>query len=249
MSRRTLPIAILLAAATLAGARAPVLSGPPMICGEIQVDSEYKPSIEKLLSTGQDPIGHSLAALSASPDYFSHMEIVRLLCLKQRGQSDEIVRRLMQRVVDGEAVGKVGSNEWLDLAYAVGCLNQLGDIEHTKGKSAPGEREGIPGYWYILHAISLADKESRGPAGPLHFAAALMTHPVMFNGENKSKAEDLYRFHMREAVRAMTPGSLLERNLQANLTSYQGAIERAKSELAAEHAAEHVAGTPVTAKK
>lgn len=249
MTRTTLGLsaATMIAAASLAGAWAPSSSGPPMICGQIEVDPAYKPSIEKLPTSGQDPVGFSLAALSASPDYFSHMEIVRRLCVNQRDKGDQIIHRLMQRVVDGEAVGKVGSNEWLDLAYAVGCLNQLGDIERVKGQNAPGEREGIPGYWYILHAISLSGKESRGPAGPLHFAAALMTHPLMFNGENKATVERLYRFHMREAVRAMPPGSLLEKNMQANLTSHQGAIELARKELAEER--DTTSDAPISSKK
>jgi hypothetical protein len=244
---RVLSAAAVLTAAALAGAWAPSSSGPPMICNPIEVDSEYKPSLGKLPTSGPDPIGPSLAALSASPDYFSHMEIVRRLCVNQRDKGDQIIHRLMQRVVDGEAVGKIGSNEWLDLAYAVGCLNQLGDIERVKGQSAPGEREGIPGYWYILHAISLSGKESRGPAGPLHFAAALMTHPLMVNGENKATVERLYRFHMREAVRAMPPGSLLEKNMQANLTSYQGAIELAREELAEDR--DTKADAPISSKK
>ncbi|MFO0836046.1 MAG: hypothetical protein U0638_13830 [Phycisphaerales bacterium] len=224
-----------LTAAAFAGAWAPARSGPPMVCSEVQVDSEYRSSIEKLPTTGDDPIGHSLAALSGSPDFFSHMEIVRRLCLNQRGQSEQIIHRLMQRVVDGEAVGKVGSNEWLDLAYAVGCLNQLGEIERVKGRIAPGERDGIPGYWYMLRAIKLESKESRGSASTLHFAAALLTHPVMVSDEkNLARVDERYRFHMREAVRGMSPGSLLEKNMQSNLTSYQGAIERARKELAAE---------------
>lgn len=244
---RVLSAATILAAAALAGAWAPARSGPPMVCGQIEVDSEHKPSIEKLPTSGDDPVGFSLAALSASPDYFSHMEIVRRLCVNQRDKSEQIIHRLMQRVVDGEAIGKVGSNEWLDLAYAVGCLNQLGDIERVKGQSAPGEREGIPGYWYMLHAISLASKESRGPAGPLHFAAALMTHPLMASGENKAAVERLYRFHMREAVRAMPPGSLLEKNMRANLTSHEGAIELARKELEKER--DTKADAPISSKK
>ncbi|MCC6970101.1 MAG: hypothetical protein IT434_07740 [Phycisphaerales bacterium] len=234
-STRVLSAAALLTAAAFAGAWAPSRSGPPMVCNEVQVDSEHQSSIEKLPITGADPIGHSLAALSASPDFFSHMEIVRRLCMNQQGHSDEVIHRLMQRVVDGEAVGKVGSNEWLDLAYAVGCFNQLGETEFKKGQSAPGERDGIPGYWYMLRAINLESKESRGSASTLHFAAALLTHPIMASDEQRrAEVDERYRFHLREAVRGMSPGSLLEKNMQANLTSYQGAIERARKELAAE---------------
>ena len=234
-STRVLSAAALLTAAAFAGAWAPIRSGPPMVCNEVQVDSEHRTSIEKLPTSGADPIGHSLAALSASPDYFSHMEIVPRLCLNQRGQSEQIIHRLMQRVVDGEAVGKVGSNEWLDLAYAVGCINQLGETEFKKGQSAPGERDGSPGYWYMLRAINLESKESRGSASTLHFAAALLTHPIMVSDEkSRAQVDERYRFHMREAVRGMSPGSLLEKNMQSNLTSYQGAIERARKELAAE---------------
>lgn len=244
-SARVLSAAAVLTAAALASAWAPLVSGPPMVCNEVLVDAEYKSTIEKLPTSGSDPVGHSLAALAASPDFFSHMEIVRRLCMNQRDKGDEIIHRLMQRVVDGEAVGKIGSNEWLDLAYAIGCFNQLGEIERKKGQSAPGEREGIPGYWYMLRALNLEKQEQRGSAATLHFAAALMTHPVMVSGENKAKVDALYRFHMREAVRGMSPGSLLEKNMQANLTSYEGAIERARKELAAENQG----GTPTTTKK
>lgn len=232
---RALSAAAVLTAAAFAGAWAPLVSGPPMVCSEIMVDSEFKPSIEKLPASGNDPIGHSLAALSASPDSLSHMEIVRRLCMNQREHGREILHRLMQRVVDGEATGKVGSNEWLDLAYAVGCLDQLGDIERVKGRTTPGEREGIPGYWYMLRAIDLGSKEGRGSAGTLHFAAALLTHPLMVGDEKRRvKVDELYRFHLREAVRGTAPGSLLEKNMQSNLTSYDGALDRARKELAGE---------------
>ncbi|MCG3124669.1 MAG: hypothetical protein GIKADHBN_03144 [Phycisphaerales bacterium] len=227
---------------------ASVLLGPPMICHEILIGkarslpwdggrggSSSSYNIEKLPS-------EAAALLAAEPSAIVRMETLRRAAVYlSHDESDrahalawEFIGRRAGAVLSGEASGKIDPQAWFDVAYFIGCLNQVG-----LGKIVTlGEADGIPGYRFMLKAIEEAEKSqlNAGMLAQMHFGAAVMSHPAMRHKNYQyaiGTVNDVYDRHVLAALKSSKDDQLLETNLSAHLRNFGSSIDDVRKVAAA----------------
>ena len=220
-----------LIAATFAASLAGGL-GPPMICNEIDCGRVVNLPNDKPGKGEAAKIIASLPAfLTEERSILAHMEALRRASIVIQGDADANVRllaALAYRTLNAEAADEKNAAAWFDLAFFVGCENQMGGDGSPR---AIAESNGVRGYGYMKKALSLAKGES---AGEMEFGAALMVHPVMRDRDhhvpsNPGLGDDIYDQHLRRAVAAAKPGSLLEKNLQTQFQRWGGSFAAVKA--------------------
>ena len=232
------------AAMKAARASASVLSpaplGPPMVCHEVLIKDAKSLPWEGGRGGGipnykADTLpADTVALLIKERGTLVRMETLRraavYLSYQDRAMAEHLAWELIGRRSDwlmfGESSGKLDPAAWFDVAYFVGCLNQVGMSDGFK----LGESNGIPGYLYMEKAFEQAKKIdlSADRLAEMHFGAAVMTHPAMRNAEYNyvpGTRKDIYDDHVLAALKGTQGNELLELNLAAHLKNFGGSIE------------------------
>lgn len=206
--------------------------GPPMICNSVECGEVANLPPEK---PGKGEAAKVLATLPGfladQKSMLTHMEALRRAAIVMQGDADSTTRlfaALAERTLNTESTDQPNAAPWFDLAFFIGCLNQLGSDDLPKGIA---ESEGVRGYAYMKKALSLVDA---GSSGEMEFGAALMVHPVMRSRSrhvpsNPGLGTDIYDRHLRTAVSLAAPGSLLETNLKQHLKAWNGSFDAVKT--------------------
>jgi hypothetical protein len=225
---RLLTLSALIAAGFAGGMG--LLMGPPMICNPVECGEVAN------LPTDKPGKGEAAKALANLPGFLSqeksilaHMEALRRAAIVMQGDEDStarLVATLACRTLNADAAGDKSAGAWFDIAFFIGCLNQLRSADTVGGVA---EVNGVRGYGYMKKALELAPSN-----GEMQFGAALMVHPVMrsrdhFNPSNPGLGDDMYDQHLRLAVAGAKPGSLLEKNLKAHFQRWGGSFDAVKT--------------------
>ncbi len=217
--------------------------GPPMVCHEVMIGKAKSLPWDGGRggsASGYDVLklpGDTAALLAAESSTLVRMETLRraavYISYQTPAEGERLAWELIGRrggwVMLGEASGKLDPASWFDVAYFIGCLNQVGM------GSAPkfGEAKGVPGYMIMEKALKLAKEIGAGPRemAEMQFGAAVMTHPAMRNMEwnyDIGTRDDIYDRHILAAVRACEGNELLETNIAAHLKNFTASIEQVR---------------------
>ncbi len=203
--------------------------GPPMICDRVECgdvtnlppDKPGKGEAEKLLA--------SLPSfLKESTSILAHMEALRRAAIVLQGHADaemKLLAALACRALNTEASGKGDAAAWFDLAFFIGCQNQIGRLDDD---GVIDTEEGVRGFGYMKKALVLAPD-----SGEMQYGAALMMHPAMRSRDhampaNPGLGKDVYDQHLRKAASMAGPGSMLEKNLRTHITRWGGNYDAVK---------------------
>lgn len=235
-------------AAARMGAMAYAPFGPPMVCHEVMIGKAK--SLPWDGGRGGSASGYDVkklpgdtaALLAAESSTLVRMETLRRAAVYMSYQTPaegerlawELIGRRGGWVMLGEASGKLDPASWFDVAYFIGCLNQVGMASAPKF----GEAQGVPGYMIMQKALKLAKELNTGPneMAEMQFGAAVMTHPAMRNMEWKydiGTKDDIYDRHILAAVKGCQGNELLETNIAAHLKNFTGSIEQVRRVAAA----------------
>lgn len=214
--------------------------GPPMVCHDVIIGSAKSLPWEggRGGSDSKYDVGNlpedTVDLLTAESSTIVRMETLRraavYLSYQDRAKASHLAWEIIGRrggwVMFGEASGKRDPAAWFDVAYFLGCLNQVEVIDGFK----LGEAEGVPGYLFMQKALKLAKEidVSEADLAQMNFGAAVMTHPAMRHREYMyvpGTKDDIYDRHILAALKAAKGNDLLEINLAAHLKHFGGSIE------------------------
>lgn len=186
------------------------LAGPPMICHPFETNNAKSlpwkgGPFEKSTRYNTTKLAtDTVKLLDKAPNVFARMETIRRAVVyvdRKEALAVELLARLTSRALDSEASGKPSAEAWFDAGFLAASYWQM----NVQVGFAPGEAQGTQGYAWLLRAIELS-----GGDGQMEYAAALAVHPGM-----RSSKRDLFEMHMRRALAASEPGSLLAKNLES----------------------------------
>lgn len=199
---------LLLASTFAAAAHRP---GPPLICHPLDIgEATTMPEPSERSSTGSI-ISDTLAALQTAKSTLVRMETLRRatvgLVRDERAACD-LLTRLALVAMDAEAANNksAAGTAYFDAAYLAACYDQMGINLPAK----PGVAEGVEGYLWAQHALTLS-----GGNAEMEFGTALIVHPVMHRG-----LDAVYRKHLDRAYADAPKGSLLEKNVLAHAKNW-----------------------------
>jgi hypothetical protein len=173
-----------------------VSAGPPAICWRVEIgDAKSLPwggddsfATEKGYDSGR-VVGDTLALLDGTMPVIVRMETLRRATVyleESAAGRDALLRALMARVLDAEALGKPSALAWFDAGYAKGCFSQMRD-------------HGPGGYTWVKRANELA-----GGSAEMEYACcllSLMSDRAAFMG------------HLEKAAAGAPNNALLAKNL------------------------------------
>ncbi len=230
---------------------AAAMFGPPMVCHEVLIGTGKSLPWDSG-SFGTDPKyditrlpADTVDLLIKEPSALVRMETLRraavYLSANRAKQGAPLAWELIGRragwVMLGEASGKRDPSAWFDVAYFIGCLNQVQMGVEVGGEVAGGfrfaEADGVPGYLFIKKAFQTAAEQnwSDKDLAEMQLGAAIMTFPAMRHKDWDyaiGTKDDIYDKHVLAALRAARGNDLLETNIAAHLKTYGKSIDQVR---------------------
>ncbi len=181
----------------------PAMAGPPAVCWQVEIGKakslpwgcgEWKP--EKDYDTRR-VVKDSLELLAPGMPVLVRMETIRRAAIyldrdtmeRSAASRDALLKALMLRVLDAEALGKPSALAWFDAGYSMGLFRHFQQFV------------GRDGYLWVRKALKIRRTDAE-----MEYACAILT--VMGRWKKET-----FLHHLGKAAEGAKQNALLERNL------------------------------------
>ena len=175
----------------------PAMAGPPAVCWQVEIGKakslpwgggEFEKKREKDYDT-RCVVEDALKLLAPEMPVLVRMETIRRAALyMERGAAsrDALLKALMLRVLDAEALGKPSALAWFDAGYAMGLFRHF-------------QQFGREGYPWVRKALKIRRTDAE-----MEYACAILT---------VTGKKETFLHHLGKAAEGAKQNPLLERNL------------------------------------